>query len=65
MHISVPKPLHGWRQFTGEVGIIVIGVLIALAALMDDQLDRVQIRLAEFSERKLDPSVIPPYLPRP
>lgn len=24
------KPLHGWRQFVGEVGIIVLGVLIAL-----------------------------------
>jgi hypothetical protein len=24
--------LHGWREFAGEVGIIVIGVLIALAA---------------------------------
>ncbi|HEX6784909.1 MAG TPA: hypothetical protein VF098_09700 [Sphingomicrobium sp.] len=32
MHFHLPKPLHGWRQFSGEVGIIVIGVLIALAA---------------------------------
>src|SRR4051794_1203768 len=32
MHVHVPKPLHGWRQFAGEVGIIVVGVLIALAA---------------------------------
>jgi hypothetical protein len=32
MHFHLPKPLHGWREFTGEVGIIVIGVLIALAA---------------------------------
>lgn len=32
MHFSLPKPLHGWRQFAGEVGIIVIGVLIALGA---------------------------------
>lgn len=32
MHFHLPKPLHGWRQFIGEVGIIVIGVLIALAA---------------------------------
>jgi hypothetical protein len=30
MHFHLPKPLHGWREFTGEVGIIVIGVLIAL-----------------------------------
>jgi hypothetical protein len=32
MHFDVPKPLHGWRAFVGEVGIIVIGVLIALGA---------------------------------
>jgi hypothetical protein len=32
MHIHVPKPLHGWRALAGEVGIIVIAVLIALAA---------------------------------
>lgn len=30
MHVHLPKPLHGWREFAGEVGIIVIGVLIAL-----------------------------------
>lgn len=27
MHFHVPKPLHGWRGFVGEVGIIVPGVL--------------------------------------
>ena len=32
MHFHLPKPLHGWREFAGEVGIVVIGVLIALAA---------------------------------
>jgi hypothetical protein len=32
MHFHLPKPLHGWREFTGEVGIIVLGVLIALGA---------------------------------
>lgn len=31
MHVHVPKPLHGWRAFAGEVGIIVLGVLIAIA----------------------------------
>jgi hypothetical protein len=30
MHFHLPKPLHGWREFAGEVAIIVIGVLIAL-----------------------------------
>src|SRR5437879_4430558 len=32
MHLHLPKPLHGWRAFVGEVGIIVVGVLIALGA---------------------------------
>lgn len=30
MHVHLPKPLHGWRQFVGEVGVIVLGVLIAI-----------------------------------
>ncbi|MEO6433224.1 MAG: hypothetical protein ABIO29_04515 [Sphingomicrobium sp.] len=32
MSLLVPKPIHGWRAFWGEVGIIVLGVLIALGA---------------------------------
>jgi hypothetical protein len=32
MHFRLPKPLHGWRALAGEVGIIVVGVLIALGA---------------------------------
>ena len=32
MHFHLPRPLHGWREFVGEVGIIVLGVLIALGA---------------------------------
>ena len=32
MHIHLPKPIHGWREFFNEVGIIVIGVLLALGA---------------------------------
>ncbi len=32
MHLHLPKPLHAWRAFVGEVGIIVLGVLIALGA---------------------------------
>lgn len=32
MDVHKPKPVHGWRGFLGEIGIIVIGVLIALAA---------------------------------
>ena len=36
MHFHLPKPLHGWREFAGEVAIIVIGVLIALAVPLLD-----------------------------
>jgi len=32
MNAHLPKPLHGWRAFIGEVGVIVLGVLLALAA---------------------------------
>jgi hypothetical protein len=32
LHFHLPKPLHGWRAFAGEVGIIVLGVLLALGA---------------------------------
>ncbi len=32
MHFHLPKPIHGWRALLGEVLIIVVGVLIALAA---------------------------------
>jgi hypothetical protein len=32
MEIHKPRPVHHWREFAKEVGIIVLGVLIALAA---------------------------------
>jgi hypothetical protein len=32
MQFHLLKPLHGWREFAGEVGVIVLGVLIALGA---------------------------------
>ena len=48
MHIHLPKPLHGWREFAGEVGIIVLGVLIALG--LDQIADQMRWR------RKVDQS---------
>src|SRR3954464_2108182 len=27
-----PKPVHNWREFLAEIGVVVIGVCIALAA---------------------------------
>lgn len=48
MHFHLPKPLHGWREFAGEVGIIVIGVLIALGAeqIVEGLHSRQQVREA-------------------
>jgi hypothetical protein len=46
MHFHLPKPLHGWREFAGEVGIIVIGVLIALGAeqVVENMRQRAELR---------------------
>jgi hypothetical protein len=54
MHLHLPKPLHGWRQFVGEVGIIVIGVLIALGAqqLAEDWSDRQRVERAVAALRE-------------
>ena len=30
MKLRLPTPLHGWRAFFGEVGVVVLGILIAL-----------------------------------
>lgn len=51
MHFRMPKPLHGWREFAGEVGIIVVGVLIALVAqqLVEDLHQRSEAREARQS----------------
>jgi hypothetical protein len=32
VEIHKPKAVHGWREFANEIGVIVIGVLIALGA---------------------------------
>jgi hypothetical protein len=47
MHFHLPKPLHGWREFAGEVGIIVLGILIALGGeqLVEAAHWREQVRL--------------------
>ena len=53
MHLHLPKPLHGWRAFVGEVSIIVLGVLIALAAeqLVDAWQWHSKVRRAEATMR--------------
>jgi hypothetical protein len=49
----MPKPLHGWRAFAGELGVIVLGVLIALGAgqVVEMLHQREQARLAEHAMR--------------
>lgn len=49
MHFHLPKPLHGWREFVGEVGIIVLGVLIALTA--EQLVERIHDRQAANAAR--------------
>jgi hypothetical protein len=51
MHFHLPKPLHGWRAFVGEVGIIVVGVLIALGAEQGVEAVRWHERADEARER--------------
>jgi hypothetical protein len=55
MRFQIPKPLHGWREFAGEVGVIVLGVLIALgfeqiASEIRDHSSERQARQAVYAE---------------
>jgi len=54
VRFQLPKPLHGWREFAGEVGIIVLGVLIALGAqqLVEELSWRAQVREATDTLRR-------------
>lgn len=49
MPLKIPTPLHGWRVFAGEVGVIVLGVLIALGAqqVVDDIQWQEEVRRTE------------------
>jgi hypothetical protein len=53
MYFRLPAPLHGWRAFAGEVGVVVLGVLIALGAnaIVDDWQWRDKIGHAEAAMR--------------
>lgn len=44
--MKIPTPLKGWREFLGEVGVIVLGVLLALGAqqLVEDISTRSDVR---------------------
>lgn len=48
MKLSKLKPLHGWRAFLGEVGVVVLGVLLALGAQQVMQDFEMQSDVREF-----------------
>ncbi|HET9459764.1 MAG TPA: hypothetical protein VFO51_07285 [Sphingomicrobium sp.] len=50
MHIHVPKPIHGWKQFFNEVAVISVGIGIALTG--EQLLERWHER--EQSEKSLE-----------
>ena len=57
MHFHLPKPLHGWREFAGEVGIIVLGVFIAIsleqiASAVHDRSSKREAHQAVYAEVK-------------
>lgn len=59
MRFQLLKPLRGWREFAGEVGVIVLGVLIALGAQqtvesIKEREDIAQLRSALRAELAVD-----------
>ena len=32
MEVHKPKPIHTWRELASEVGVIIVGIVIALSA---------------------------------
>jgi hypothetical protein len=50
MNLSQLKPLRGWRAFAGELGVIVLGVLLALGA---EQFLRTLNRQSEMRELRI------------
>lgn len=64
MRMSFLKPLHGWRAFVGEVGVIVLGVVIALLAqgAVEDLQWRKQAKLAtEGFQQELGAAALSAY----
>ena len=46
--MKIPTPIHGWRLFAGEVGVIVLGVLLALGAQQFVETLQIRSDLREF-----------------
>ena len=54
MHFHLPRPPHGWDAVAWEVGVVVLGVLIALGAqqIMQDFSDRQRVERASVALRQ-------------
>src|SRR3954453_4810285 len=50
MLFRLPRPLHGWREFSYEIVIVVIGVLLALAGAQLLDTIRTRSEVASFRE---------------
>lgn len=50
MRLSMLRPANGWRVFIGEVGVIVLGVLIALAIGVIADMVRWRVRAGDFRQ---------------
>jgi hypothetical protein len=46
--MKIPTPLNGWRPFAGEVGVIVLGVLLALGAQQMAEAIQMRANVREF-----------------
>ena len=57
MHIHLPNPLHGWREFLGEVGIIFIGVMLATGAEQTIEALHHRSQVLEMSEKLREESL--------
>lgn len=56
MDVKTLRPLHGWRAFFGEVGVVVLGVLLALGAQQVVQQIQIRSDIREF-RRTIDREV--------
>jgi hypothetical protein len=54
MHLHVPKPIHGWKQFFNEILVIAIGILIAVAVEQTVEYVHHRHQRAEFEAQMAD-----------
>jgi hypothetical protein len=64
MHIHLPKPLHGWRALLGEIGVVFVGIVLALGAesLLQDYHWHQQVTVSEQAIKgELEPDAFHAY----